>query len=252
MDHISHGRIHGARDHEADCAANLACEKINRREVNEASTFCPSSGDGRRAFWDRSVLGDSEAAKRPERWTEWQQRLTSVCKVWNSAFDSISVLRIGGNGLIIDPLGRGADPSSLKDPKTTQPIVDMATVKAAGMLRFRRSPPGLANVILFSSPPFSRSADQSWNLRWLPAVRGGFPMNYLDSSSFYLGWGWILWMGSIFLMRSSIDTRAMPVARMASPRLAAPGRGGFPERALHRRRASGLIPTFGAHAGRQR
>ena len=29
-------------------------------------------------------------------------------------------------------------------------------------------------------------------------------MSYLNSSSFYLGWGWILWMGFIILMFSSL------------------------------------------------
>lgn len=29
-------------------------------------------------------------------------------------------------------------------------------------------------------------------------------MSYLNSSSFYFGWGWVLWFGFIFLMFSSM------------------------------------------------
>jgi putative membrane protein len=41
-------------------------------------------------------------------------------------------------------------------------------------------------------------------MRRLPTNKRGLPMHNFDSNWFYFGWGWILWIGFVCLMFSSI------------------------------------------------
>jgi len=36
------------------------------------------------------------------------------------------------------------------------------------------------------------------------AIQGGFAMHYMNENSVYYGWGWVLWIGFIVLMFSSM------------------------------------------------